>query len=257
MTSSHSTSNWHEAQRQTWARRAALYNRLDWATKSDFLKVFLDYCPVSPQTEALDIGIGTGVVAEAIAPHVKKVTGIDISPEMIAQIKAKAALSHIECHEADVQEMPFDDNCFHLCTARMVFHHVENCMRGLREVFRVLRPRGHIVLIEGVPPDHLTRKRYEEIFALKEQRHTFSEAELINMFYRAGFKKIALFPHFMEQVSLNNWLGNSALAPDVVAEIRRLHVEADDHFKQVYNLNERNGDVFMDWKFAILVGEKG
>ena len=250
-------SNWQQDQLKLWAQRAATYNKLDWTTKSDFLKVFLNYCPVSPQAEVVDIGIGTGTVAEALAPHVKKVLGIDICPQMIAELKANPSHSHIDCYEADVQDMPFPANSFDLCTARMVFHHVENCMLGLSEVLRVLKPRGHLVFIEGVPPDHRTRKRYEEIFALKEKRHTFSEAELINMFHRTGFKHIALFPYFMEQVSLNNWLNNSALPVATIAEIKRLHVEADDYFKQVYNLKEVGGDVLMDWKFVILIGEKG
>jgi len=77
------------------------------------------------------------------------------------------------------------------------------------------------------------------------------------MFWRAGFKQIALYPYFMEQVSLNNWLQNAAITPEAIAEIRRLHVEADDHFKQAYNLKEAGGDVLMDWKFAILIAQKG
>ncbi len=254
--SEHHDTRWAEAQRRLWAQRAALYNRLEWATQSDFLKDFLDHCPVSPDAEVLDIGIGTGVVAKALRPHVKSAAGIDISPQMIAQLRGDNEAEGIECIEADVQDLPMEDESFDLCTARMVFHHVEDCVAGLRESLRVLRKGGHLVLIEGVPPDHLTRKRYEEIFALKEERHTFSEAELINMFRRAGFRHIALYPYFMEQVSLNNWLQNAALPPENVTEIRRLHVEADDHFKHVYNLREADGDVYMDWKFVILIGQK-
>ncbi len=250
-------SGWAQAQKQLWAQRAALYNKLEWATQSDFLKDFLDHCPVSPDAEVLDIGIGTGVVAKALAPYVKSVTGVDICPQMIEQLQSDSVTAGIKCLEADVQDLPLPDNSFDLCTARMVFHHVEDCTQGLRETLRVLKPGGHVVLIEGVPPDHRTRKRYKEIFALKEERHTFSEAELINMFRRAGFKHIVLYPYFMEQVSLNNWLQNAALTPEAIAEIRRLHVEGDAHFKNSYNLKEVGGDVLMDWKFAILIGQKG
>lgn len=248
---------WGLAQKQLWAQRAALYNKLEWTTQSEFLKVFLDHCPVSPDADVLDIGVGTGVVAKALVPFVRSVTGVDISPQMIEQLRKDPEATKIKCFEGDTQELPFPDNSFDLCTARMVFHHVENCIQGLSEALRVLKPGGHLVFIEGVPPDHLTRKRYEEIFALKEERHTFSEAELINMFRRAGFKQMALYPYFMEQVSLNNWLQNAAITPEAIAEIRRLHVEADDHFKDAYNLKEVGGDVLMDWKFAILIGQKG
>lgn len=247
---------WASSQRQLWAQRASLYNKLEWTTQSGFLNDFLDHCPLPPQADVLDVGIGTAVVAKALLPHVKSVTGVDNCPEMIAQVRADKAAAGIRCLEADVQDLPLPGDFFDLVTARMVFHHVEDCARGLREVHRVLKPGGHLVLIEGVPPDHRTRARYMEIFALKEKRHTFSEAELINLFRKAGFKKMVLHPYFMEQVSLNNWLQNAAISAEAMHEIRRLHVEADAHFKEAYNLNETDGDVFMDWKFVILIGQK-
>ena len=152
--------------------------------------------------------------------------------------------------------MDFPDNSFDFALARMVFHHVADCDQGLAEVHRVLKPGGILVLCEGVPPDHVTRPRYEQIFEIKEERHTFSEAELINMFDRVRFEKILLAPYFMRQVSLNNWLSNGALDQQAINEIRRLHLEADLYFKSIYNLVERDGDIFMDWKFVILRGQK-
>ena len=177
----------------------------------------------------------------------------DGAPPLRFKIPGRAAFvsSHFP-----YKTLPFPSETFDVCTARMVFHHVEDCMVGLGEVLRVLKTGGHLALIEGVPPDHRTRKRYEEIFRLKEKRHTFSEAELINMFHRAGFGNISLYPHFMKQVSLNNWLKNSALPQEAVDEITRLHIEADDYFKDVYNLKQVGDDVLMDWKFVILLGTK-
>ena len=248
--------DWRGSQLRLWAERAANYNNLTWATESDFLKVFLNFCPITRDSHVLDVGTGTGIVARTLGPNVKKVMGIDISPEMIAAFRKSSNGANLECHECDVQSMPFPSETFDVCTARMVFHHVEDCMVGLGEVLRVLKTGGHLALIEGVPPDHRTRKRYEEIFRLKEKRHTFSEAELINMFHRAGFGNISLYPHFMKQVSLNNWLKNSALPQEAVDEITRLHIEADDYFKDVYNLKQVGDDVLMDWKFVILLGTK-
>ena len=248
--------DWRRAQLELWAERAAIYSNLKWVNESDFLKAFLDFCPITSQSYVLDAGTGTGIVARALAQHAKKVIGIDISPEMIDTFRANSNPANLECHECDVQAMPFSSETFDLCTARMVFHHVENCMAGLKEILRVLKTGGHLALIEGVPPDHRTRARYEEIFRLKEKRHTFSEAELINMFHRAGFGNISLYPHFMKQVSLNNWLENSALSQDAIDEIRRLHVEADEYFKDAYHLTQVDDDVLMDWKFVILLGTK-
>jgi SAM-dependent methyltransferase len=248
---------WLRHQHDVWNRRSADYGKLDWVNKQDFLSKMVHFGEPQVFMKALDIGTGPGIVAAALAPFVGEVTAIDISEEMIARASATHSDNkQMRFELADVESMPHRDNTFHLATARMVFHHVADCAQGLREVNRVLMPGGRLVLCEGVPPDHLTRARFEDIFALKEERHTFSEAELINMFDAAGFENILAMPHFMRQVSLNNWLQNGALDERTIREIRRLHVEADDHFKRIYRLTERDGDVLMDWKFIIIRGDK-
>ena len=248
---------WLQNQRDTWDKRAEDYGSLEWARKQDFIHSFIGFgCP-DKDWRVLDVGTGPGIVAAALSPFVGEVIGLDISEKMIAQAKEiHRDRPNISFCLGDVEEMDFSNNSFDLVMARMVFHHVANCDQGLSEVLRVLKPGGLLVLCEGVPPDHVTRARYEEIFRHKEERHTFSEAELINMFDQCGFEDILLSPYFMRQVSLNNWLANGALEQRAIDEIRRLHVEAEPYFKHVYNLNERDNDVFMDWKFALVRGQK-
>jgi len=186
--------------------------------------------------------------------------GIDLSSDMIKKAVEKnnseSLNSKLQYLQMDVQQMNFSDCIFDLITARMVFHHVDNPEKGLREVYRVLKKGGRFVLCEGVPPDHKIRRRYEEIFMLKEKRHTFSEAELINVFHWTGFKNITLKPFFMEQVSLVNWLKNSAVEDKVAREILELHLTSDEYFKKVYNMSINNSDIFVDWKFVVITGQK-
>lgn len=248
---------WLEEQKHVWETRTRDYQKLDWIKKDDFMASMIQFCEPAPNWRALDVGSGPGIVAASVRPHVGEVIGIDLTPAMVETARTKYAdVPALDFTIGNVESLEFPDNSFDLVTARMVFHHVDDCLQGLREVLRVLRPNGRLVLCEGVPPDHLTRARYEEIFALKEKRHTFSEAELINLFDEAGFSDILLKPFFMRRNSLNNWLQNGAVSDEAFREIRRLHVEADDHFKRVYRLIEEGGDVFMDWKFVFLRGIK-
>ena len=240
-----------------WRVRSADYGRLDWVRKQDFIDRMVDFCEPQPHWLALDVGTGPGIIAAAIRPRVGQVIGVDLAPEMADRaVEKHGGVPGLSFVVGNVEELEFPDDAFDLVTARMVFHHVDDCALGASEVWRTLKPGGSFVLCEGVPPDHLTRPRYEEIFALKEKRHTFSEADLINLFDHAGFDEVIVKPFFMRQVSLNNWLNNDALESAVIEEIRRLHVEADAHFKRVYRLNERDGDVFMDWKFIFIRGQK-
>ena len=65
-----------------WKSRAKKYEKLEWATKSGYLHAFLDKAGFNSKDEVLDIGTGTGIIAQTISPRVKKVVGIDISQEM-------------------------------------------------------------------------------------------------------------------------------------------------------------------------------
>jgi SAM-dependent methyltransferase len=248
---------WLRVQEEVWRQRAADYGHLDWVGKRDFIDKLIEFCEPCREWTALDAGTGPGVIAAALRPFVTHVIGVDLSPQMVAAARAAhGSVPGLSFAVGNVEALEFQDDTFDLVTARMMFHHVADVLRGAGEVWRTLKPSGRFVLCEGVPPDHLTRARYEEIFRLKEERHTFSEADLINLFDHAGFEDILVKPFFMRQVSLGNWLRNGALEPHAIAEIRRLHVEADDHFKRVYRLHERDGDVFMDWKFMFVSGRK-
>lgn len=255
MTDKDIVQQWTDDQHDVWNHRAKVYMSLDWVKKNDFIQSLVEFCAPKPDAVALDIGTGPGVIAKELAPHVDRVIGIDLSEEMITRASAEHQdISNLSFDVGDVHNLQFDDESFDLCVGRMVFHHVADCDAGVQEMHRVLKPGGMAVICEGVPPDHLTRERYEEIFAIKEKRHTFSEAELINLLDRNGFGDILLKPFFMRQVSLNNWLGGSGLPDKSIEEIKQLHIEADDHFKDIYNLTERDGDVFMDWKFIMVRG---
>jgi ubiquinone/menaquinone biosynthesis C-methylase UbiE len=239
--------------RQYWDHRAARFNNLNWAADRSFIDFFIDCCDPRPDDQALDIGTGTGAVASKLADRARAVVGIDISPEMI---KRAPRLSNAAYFQMDAVAMDFPADRFDLLTARMSFHHVEDLAAGFAEAHRVLRPGGRFVLCEGVPPDHRCRRRYVEIFKLKEKRHTFSEADLINFFDRAGFVGLTLRPFFMRQVSLKNWLENGGVGPEAREQITRLHRDAEPHFKDAYRMTFRDDDILMDWKFVVLAGLK-
>ena len=244
-----------------WAKRSLVYNNLDWVKKIGFLNSLTELCEPQSDFVALDVGCGTGIVTRELSSRVRKAIGIDLSMDMISQAvkNDESADPNLKPRYiyGDAQCMSFRDCTFDLVTARMSFHHIDNVAKAMEEVYRVLKAGGRFVLCEGVPPDHKTRQRYEEIFALKEKRHTFSEAELINMFQWAGFENIVLAPFFMKQVSLVSWLKESAVEDGVAQKILELHLTSDEHFQRVYRMSVVDNDIFIDWKFAIVRGDRG
>ena len=101
----------------------------------------------------LEVGIGTGRNLALYPPDVR-VTGIDISPTMLqrAQLQARRLRLDITLDVADIEALPFTDATFDCVTATCVFCSVPDPVRGLREVARVCKPAGQVLLVEHVRP---------------------------------------------------------------------------------------------------------
>ena len=93
----------------------------------------------------LDVGTGPGRVVRLIAaacPTVK-VTGIDLSPEMIARATSTAktiSTGNLRFEVANVAALPFADNSVDLVVSTLSLHHWDDTSAGLNEIVRVLAP---------------------------------------------------------------------------------------------------------------------
>lgn len=99
----------------------------------------------------LEVGVGTGSNL-AYYPQGCQVTGIDFSPGMLAKARKKVhrAKVPVTLLEMDAQCMEFPDNTFDTVIATCVFCSVPDPVQGLREVRRVCKQAGQIILLEHV-----------------------------------------------------------------------------------------------------------
>lgn len=239
-----------------WAVRAAGYQRLDWTSRKGYLDSFVAAGEFQPDDLVLDVGTGTGIVAHAIAPLVSKVVGIDISPDMRKHAVTTSASNEV-FEDGDARSLHFPDSFFDKVTARMIFHHLmDGGNQAIVECFRVLKPNGLMILSEGVPPDKSLRDWYTAMFALKEERLTFFEEDLVSLLQGGGFCVERVIEHITPQVSIGNWLRNSGLPETKQNMIMQLHLDLDEKGKQYYNMQIRENDILCDFKFLILVGRK-
>ena len=101
----------------------------------------------------LEVGVGTGRNLD-LYPSEVVLTGIDASAKMLTRARRRAndlgAVVRLET--ADVQQLPFADDSFDTVVATCVFCSVADPVTGLREVARVTRSDGHVLLLEHVRP---------------------------------------------------------------------------------------------------------
>ncbi len=106
----------------------------------------------------LDVATGTADVAIALADRYAQaqITGIDISKEMLAigqqKIEQKKLTEKIDLQWGDSEKLPFSDNSYDAVTVAFGVRNFEHLAQGLREMHRVLRPGGRLVVLEFSRP---------------------------------------------------------------------------------------------------------
>src|ERR1700693_2828988 len=102
-----------------------------------------------PGNRVLEVGVGTGISLDAYPPYVH-VTGIDPSADMLAQAEKKARenkWTNIELKQGDARNLAFPDNSFDDVTTFHVMTVVPDPAKMMREMIRVCKPGGRIVIV--------------------------------------------------------------------------------------------------------------
>jgi SAM-dependent methyltransferase len=201
--------------------------------RQDHLFRFLDFQTRNPQTRALktrmiellrlrsgarvlDAGCGLGDdvrdLAEIVGPD-GQVTGLDFSAATLdeARRRTRGVDLPVTWVQGDVQELPFDDNAFDAARSERTFMHLADPEKGLRELVRVTRPGGRIVLsdpdwgsvsqVTGIPQLQAKLRAHNDSVAPRGSR---IGARLPVLFWQCGLEQIVVLPdlHFGDS---NEW----------------------------------------------------
>jgi demethylmenaquinone methyltransferase/2-methoxy-6-polyprenyl-1,4-benzoquinol methylase len=109
-----------------------------------------DLARVGPGTRALDVATGTGDLAIELASRGGDVVGSDFSEGMLARARTKAP--GLTWEQADAMALPYPDDSFDAATVGFGARNFGDLGEGLREMARVVRPGGRVVILEITTP---------------------------------------------------------------------------------------------------------
>jgi ubiquinone/menaquinone biosynthesis C-methylase UbiE len=157
-------------------------------------KMTVDHALIKPGDSILDVGCGTGDVtipARVRAGMNGHAYGIDPAPEMIAVAQEKAKRKHIEIdfRVGVIEALPFPDSSMDVVTSSLMMHHLndELRVRGLAEIYRVLKPGGRVLIFDFMRP---TKSFWNRLSINLTMHHglDFGVEDLPKMLKDAGFK---------------------------------------------------------------------
>ena len=137
-------------EKSIWERMAGGYdnNVMNSFEEAYRLSVQKSCQAVNRQDRVLEIGCGTGLVTLGVAPYVKEMIGVDITPQMIAIAQSKAArqgVDNVQFQVYDGYALPFKADSFDALLIFNVLHIVKEPHSLLREARRLLKPGGKLI----------------------------------------------------------------------------------------------------------------
>ncbi|GAA3578950.1 class I SAM-dependent methyltransferase [Gibbsiella greigii] len=145
-----------------------------------------------PGGRVLDLGCGAGHASFTAAASAAQVVAYDLSAQMLEVVRQAAAekgLGNIVQQQGVAESLPFDDASFDIVISRYSAHHWHDVGQALREVKRVLKPGGKVVLMDVVSPGHPLLDVYlQTVEVLRDTSHVrdYSPGEWLSMFTEAG-----------------------------------------------------------------------
>jgi len=194
-----------------------------------------------PYKRVLDLGCGAGHASFAAAAVVPEVTAYDLSAEMLAVVEGAArerGLTNIRTQQGAAESLPFGDASFCAVVSRMSAHHWRDLPAALREIRRVLRPGGKVVLIDiAGADDPLADTWLQSVELLRDPSHVrdYSGTEWAAMFREAGFTA-EVSPVWRLGIEFASWVQRMRTPPVAIEAIRHLWGVAPAEVRERYRV---------------------
>lgn len=261
MTSSNAAAT-AESIRQQFGASAAAYAVSAVHASGPDLQLMVAAANIQGGERVVDMGSGAGHTAMAFAAKGAHVTGIDLTPEMVAvatELARQRSLANVTFEQGDVTALPFDAGSVDVVTSRYSAHHFADPAGALAEAARVLLPGGRFLLVDVVAPEEAALDTFLNAFELlRDPSHVrdWRASEWVRMLGAAGFEPRVLHRAGIVQ-DFGEWTRRMRTPEAKAAVIETLFREANTSQARAFELNcEGPGQCAFSIPIALVEGVK-
>src|SRR5947209_8593310 len=188
-----------EAQRRLildqFTRQAVPFAEMPAHSHEESIRLLVDLAGIGPDDCVLDVACGPGLVACALAQVARHVTGIDLTPAMIEQARARQrelGLRNLTWLVGDAVPLPFPDAASSVVVTRYSFHHFLDPRAVLAEMVRVCRPGGRVAVMDVFTSSPEQAEAYNRVEKLRDPSHVraWPLGELTGLCHDAGLRDV-------------------------------------------------------------------
>ena len=242
-----------------FTRQAAPFAAAAAIRNQQALDRIVQWAGTGPDDTVLDVACGPGLLACAFARVARHATGVDMTPAMLEQARneqQKQGLNNLTWRPGDVYALPFSEAQFSIVSSRFAFHHLQEPLEALKEMKRVCRPNGRIVVADMAPlPEKASALNAAELLRDPSHVRALPADELRGLFEQAGLPAPQLNNYRMEG-EMEDLLSRSFPNEGDADRLRRIFADslADDALD--LNTRQENGKIYYSFPVAVLVARK-
>lgn len=186
--------NNREQVRERFTRTAEQFAKFSLATRAEEAQLLVDLAAPHGDEQALDVACGPGTFTRALAPRVKYIYGLDITPAILLQAREaaeKAELKNLAFLLGDATAIPLPEWSVDLAVCAYSLHHFPDPEAALLEVVRVVEPGGRVALVDIVAPEEPPRAAANnEIERARDPSHvnTLRQSDLRHLLKASGLR---------------------------------------------------------------------
>jgi ubiquinone/menaquinone biosynthesis C-methylase UbiE len=223
------------------------------------LNRIVQWAGTGPDDTVLDVACGPGLLACAFAKVAKHATGIDMTPAMLEQARKtqqEQGLKNVSWLPGNVYSLPFPPAQFSIVSSRFVFHHLQDPLAALKEMKRVCKPSGRIVVADMAPhPAKADALNAAELLRDPSHMRALPVDELRSLFDQGGLGTPQI-NHYRMEGELEDLLSRSFPNEGDADRLRRMYADSIASDSLDLNTRQENGKIYYSLPVAVLVAQK-